>query len=85
MLHRCWLDAPPLLDRCAQLPQVPTLLLHGAQDLICRPDASAALHRRLPHSRLRLIDGAGHDPAQPAMAAATLDALDAYAALGRFE
>lgn len=84
LLHRCWLDAPPLLDRCARIPPVPTLLLHGADDRVCRPEASRALHRRLPHSVLRLIDGAGHDPVHPAMAAATLDALDTYAEEGRF-
>lgn len=84
LLHRCWLDAPPLLDRCASVPWVPTLLLHGADDPICRPEASRALHCRLPHSLLRVIEGAGHDPAHPAMVAATVEALDGYAAWGRF-
>jgi len=85
LLHRCWIDAPPLLDRCDRLPTVPTLLLHGADDRICRPEASLEVHRRLPHSRLRIIEGAGHDPAHPAMARATVEALDAYAAHGNFE
>ena len=85
LLHRCWLDTPPLLDRCHLLPKVPTLLLHGADDSICRPEASLAVHRRLPHSLLRIIDGAGHDPTHPAMARATLDALDAFAAHGHFD
>jgi proline iminopeptidase len=84
LLHRCWLDAPPLLDRCALLPKVPTLLLHGADDCICRPEASLAVHRRLPHSVLRVIEGAGHDPTHPAMVAATVEALDAYAAQRAF-
>ncbi len=85
LLHRCWLDDPPLLDRCARLPTVPTTLLHGADDRICRPEASLALHQRLPHSRLRLIDGAGHDPTHPAMVDAMVQALDAYAAAGHFD
>lgn len=85
LLHRCWLDAPPLLDRCPLVPAVPTLLLHGADDRICRPDASLEVHRRLPHSLLRIVDGVGHDPAQPAMVQATVEALDAYAAHGTFE
>lgn len=84
LLHRCWLDAPPLLDRCAHLPKVPTLLLHGAADRICRPQASIALHERLPHSLLHMVEGAGHDPAHPAMAGATIEALDTYAVHGRF-
>jgi proline iminopeptidase len=85
LLHRCWLDAPPLLDRCALVPEVPTLLLHGANDHICRPEASLTVHSRLPHSRLQIIEGAGHDPTHPAMVQATVEALDSYAADGNFE
>ncbi|KQU77169.1 MULTISPECIES: alpha/beta fold hydrolase [unclassified Rhizobacter] len=78
LLHRCWLDAPPLLDRCDRLPVVPTLLLHGTEDRICRPEASVAVHGRLPHGRLRLVEGAGHDPTHPAMAQAMVETLDGW-------
>ena len=84
LLHHCWLDAPPLLERCDRIPPVPTLLLHGRADRICRPEASIALHHRLPHSRLQLIDGAGHDPTHPAMVHATVSTLDRYANSGDF-
>lgn len=84
LVHRCWLDQPPLLQRCAQVPAVPTLLLHGREDRICRPDAAELLHRHLPHSRLQWVAGAGHDPAHPAMVAAMVTALDDYAAHRRF-
>jgi proline iminopeptidase len=85
LLHRCWLDAPPLLERCDRLPLVPTLLLHGSEDRICRPEGALALHQRLPHSRLQVVEGAGHDPTHPAMVRAMVEALDGYAAHGRFE
>jgi len=85
LLHRCWLDGPPLLNRCALVPKVPTLLLHGDQDRICRPAASLAVHQRLPHSQLRIIERVGHDPTHPAMVQATVDALDAFAAHGDFD
>jgi proline iminopeptidase len=84
LVHRCWLDAPPLLDRLDALPQVPTLLLHSRDDRVCRPDAAQAVHERLAHSRLRWVDGAGHDPAHPAMASAMVAALDSYALHGHF-
>jgi proline iminopeptidase len=42
------------------------------------------VHERLAHSQLRWIDGAGHDPAHPAMACAMVAALDGYAQHGRF-
>ncbi len=83
--HGCWLTQRPLLERCAQLPSVPTLLLHGCEDRICRPDGAAAVHARLPHSRLAWVDGAGHDPTHAGMAAAMVTALDAFAARGHFD
>lgn len=85
LAHGCWLADPPLLSRCAALPRVPTLLLHGTRDSICLPSAARDFALAAPHASLRWIDGAGHDPTHPAMAAATLEALDAYADHGRFE
>lgn len=82
--HRCWLEQPPLLERCADLPKVPTLLLHGRDDRICAPEAAAAFHGRVPHSRLRWIDGAGHDPTHPGMIDAMISALDTFADRGDF-
>jgi proline iminopeptidase len=79
MLHDCWLTAPTLLERCADVPRVPTLLLHARDDRICRAEGAVALQRNLPWSRLEWIDGAGHDPAHPAMAGAMVAALDRYA------
>ena len=82
--HRCWLDAPALLDRLAALPRVPTLLLHSRDDRICAPHGAQAVHDRIAYSRLQWIDGAGHDPAHPAMAGAMVAALDSYARHGHF-
>lgn len=83
--HRCWLDSPPLLDRCGSLPDVPIAILHGTADRICPPAGAVELQRRLPHATLQLVDGVGHDPTHPAMVAAMVDALDAWAAGGRFK
>jgi proline iminopeptidase len=77
--HACWLDTLPLLDRVGALPHVPTLLLHGVDDRVCPAEGAMALSARLPHAMLRLVPGACHDPTQPAMAAATVRALTAYA------
>jgi len=78
--HDCWLAAPTLLERCEALPRVPTLLLHGRADRICPPAGALALQQRIAHAELRWVDGAGHDPAHPAMAGAMRVALDAWTA-----
>jgi len=81
--QRCWLAEPSLLDRCAAVPAVPTLLLHGTADRVCPPDGALALHAALPHSRLEWVEGAGHDPTHPGMTLAMLRSLDRLAeALG---
>lgn len=80
----CFLGDPPLLQRCAALPPVPTLLLHGDADRICPGAGARLVQAAAPHATLRWIAGAGHDPAHPAMAAAMVEALDRYAATGRF-
>jgi proline iminopeptidase len=72
----CWLADLP--QRVAALPAVPTWLLHGTADRVCPPDAAAALHARMPHAEpLQWIAGAGHDPAHPALADATIATLAA--------
>ncbi len=82
--HGCWLQAPTLLELCEAVPRVPTLLLHGRRDRVCRPEGALALHRHLAHAALRWVDDAGHDPTHPAMAAAMVEALDSFAACGSF-
>ena len=84
LAHGCWLQEHTLLQRCADLPAVPTLLLHGTLDRICPVEGAALLHAALPGSRLRLVGGAGHDPTHPQMVDAMLGALAAYARDGHF-
>jgi proline iminopeptidase len=84
LAHGCWLQRPTLLQRCEAVPHVPTLLLHADDDRICPPAGAHALHTRLPHAGLQWVHGAGHDAAHPAMAAATVRALDHYARHGGF-
>jgi proline iminopeptidase len=81
LAHDCFFGTRPLLDRCADVPRVPTLLIHGRADRICRPEGAALLHNALPGSRLQWLDGVGHDAAHPAMLAAMTQALDPRTAL----
>jgi proline iminopeptidase len=84
LAHGCWLESPTLLQRCEQVPRVPTLLLHGREDRICPPEGAATLQAALPDSGLRWVAGAGHDPTHPGMIDAMVRALDAFAAQGDF-
>ena len=82
--HGCWLQSPTLLERCEAVPRVPTHLIHARDDRVCPPEGALALQRRLPQATLRWVDGAGHDAGHPAMIAAVMTALAAYADGGHF-
>lgn len=87
LLNGCWLRPPgSLLERCRGVPSVPILVLHGTEDVICRPEGAAALHAALPAgAQLRWINGAGHDPTHPALADAMVRATDGFLVRGRFD
>lgn len=71
----CGLRERPLLDCVHDWPGLPVTLLHGTADRVCPPPGAQALHAALPALQLRWIDGAGHDPTHPAMAAALHTAI----------
>ncbi len=48
-------------SRALRQLQVPTLVLHGADDPLVPPSAGRDLARKIPAARLALIDGMGHD------------------------
>lgn len=50
---------PSLLERLGDVP-TPTLIIAGTADKVLRPRWSAAMHRRLPQSRLVTCTGVGH-------------------------
>jgi pimeloyl-ACP methyl ester carboxylesterase len=49
-------------DRLYLLEQVPTLILWGERDGIIPPSHGHAAREAIPHSRLEIIEGAGHFP-----------------------
>ncbi len=75
--HRCWLGKAELLRMAGTLGAVPTQLLHGRLDWICRPGNAVALQRALPGSQLVWVDATGHSPFDPPMAEAIVQAVQA--------
>lgn len=62
LAHDCFLGEACLLALAAKMQRLPTAILHGQEDLVCRPDNARRLHDVLPGSRLVLVEGAGHSP-----------------------
>lgn len=76
LVHGCFWDPTPLLARAATLAGLPSTIVHGRLDLVCRPQAAWELHAALPGSRLRWVEGGGHSPYDPPMAAALARAVE---------
>jgi proline iminopeptidase len=82
--HGCFWGETDLLARARGLAAVPSAILHGRLDTICRPQAAQDLHQQLPGSRLQWVEGCGHSPFEPAMARALTQAVAHHATHGDF-
>jgi proline iminopeptidase len=85
LLHGCYMEKDGVLAAARRLRRLPVAILHGDADRVCPPYNARLLQRCLPDSRLRMVEGAGHDPFHPGMAAALMEALDCYARNAHFD
>lgn len=76
LANACFLDRTTLLDGCASLSHLPTVIVQGRCDVVCPPDAARRLHRALPQSELWEVENGGHNALANEMAAACIAALD---------
>lgn len=84
LLNGCFWGEAGLLSRIHTLHRLPVALVHGQCDTVCSPQAGLEVHRRLPHSTLYLLAQSGHNPFEPAMAQAVVNALNGFALHGHF-
>jgi proline iminopeptidase len=85
LLHGCFIGTGGVLAAARMLQGLPVAILHGDADRVCPPRNTRLLQRCLAGSRLRMVEGAGHDPFHPGMMAALVQALDCYASNAHFE
>lgn len=79
LTRQCFLGEARLLHLARRCGDLPTAILHGRRDLICRPLNAWRLHRSMPHSRLRMVENSGHNPFEPAMSTALVAATRHFA------
>jgi pimeloyl-ACP methyl ester carboxylesterase len=58
--HRAVRAAPDRTEALRRLT-VPTVVVHGAEDLMCHPSGGRATAEAVPGARLVLVPGMGHD------------------------
>lgn len=63
-LHHCFIEEGFILNNIHRMPRVPTSIIHGRHDDICRVKNALLLDRALPHAKLHIVD-AGHARSDP--------------------
>jgi proline iminopeptidase len=77
--HGYFIEENQILRDIGRLPRVPVRLIHGRRDLTCTLEASWALHRAIPESRLTVVEQGGHLAGEPVMTDALIAATDELA------
>jgi proline iminopeptidase len=76
---RYFLNENQILDNCHAIQEIPTVIIHGRQDLVCPLEAAWSLHKQLPKSRYLCLPNAGHIAKGEQMINALIRAIDAMA------
>ncbi len=74
--NKYFISESEIMENIAQVPVVPTSIIHGRKDLTCLPESSWLVHQALPSSKLIIVNDAGHLAGEPAMIDALITATD---------
>lgn len=78
--HHYFIAENQILDHCQVLQHIPSMIIHGQQDLTCPLEASWQLQQALPQAELIILPNAGHIAKGEEMIHALVDATDRLAA-----
>ena len=65
-----------ILNQCGTLTDIPAVIIHGRQDLVCPLEAAWSLARALPQADFNVLPTAGHIAQGDAMVDALVTAMD---------
>jgi len=65
-----------VLDGCDRLQDIPTIIIHGRNDLVCPMEAGLSLSKALSNAEYIVLDSAGHIASGDDMIDALVDAAD---------
>jgi proline iminopeptidase len=58
--HHYFIAEDQVLQNCKVLQQIPTVIIHGRNDLVCPLEAGFSLQQKLPHAEFKILPNAGH-------------------------
>ncbi len=74
--HRYFIEENRILDNCAVLQDVPAVIVHGRNDVVCPPEAGYRLAQALPKAEYLVLPNAGHVAQGKEMIDALVSATD---------
>jgi proline iminopeptidase len=77
--HGYFIEENRILDHCDQLQDIPTVIIHGRNDLVCPIEAAFSLYRALPGAEMIVLPNAGHIAQSEEMIDALVSATDRFA------
>jgi proline iminopeptidase, Neisseria-type subfamily len=77
--HHYFIEENQILDNCGDLAKIPTVIIHGRQDIVCPMEAGHSLHKALPHAEYVVLPNAGHVAQGSEMIDALIAATDRFA------
>ena len=76
--HHYFVTENQILENCALLRNIPTVIIHGRQDLVCPIEAGMKLHQALPEAEYIILANAGHIAQGAEMIDALVSATDKF-------
>jgi proline iminopeptidase len=77
-LHSYFVTENQIINACTELQDIPVVIIHGRQDLVCPMEAATTLQQALPHAQLIRLAEAGHIAQGEAMIDALVAATDEF-------
>ena len=78
MANGCFFEEDQLLNNADRIKDIPAVLVNGRYDMICPPLTAYRLHKRLPLSRLIIVEEAGHSMSEPGIERALIRAMKSF-------
>ncbi len=78
MANDCFLEDGQLLNNADRLKDIPMTIVNGRYDVICPPVTAYKLHKKLPHSKLIIVEQAGHSASAEPLRSVLVDAVKEF-------
>ncbi|WP_415893499.1 prolyl aminopeptidase [Neptuniibacter sp. PT8_73] len=78
-INKAFIEPNQIIDNCAQISEIKTVIVHGRYDMVCPIEQAQALYDALPESEFHIVRDAGHSAFEPGITDNLIRATDNFA------